>query len=144
MVHISRVNLVLHSAKVDTVRQSPVNLDGQDSTKSVDSTISSLLQNTGELNEIGTHERGKSIRGFRWYPSCLWIFSFVSVISYILSVLISLQNKENIFLKMYCSLQYNLWIYFVIFSASLYRITCFSIQCIGETTSHYIRFDLWN
>ena len=35
LVHIRRVNLEEHGAKVDTVRYSPVNLVGQDSTKSV-------------------------------------------------------------------------------------------------------------
>ena len=46
LVHVNRVDLVYHSAKVDTVQWSPVNLVGQDSTKSVYSTISSLLYNT--------------------------------------------------------------------------------------------------
>ena len=40
LVHIIRVNLVKNSTKVDTVRESPENLVGQDSTKSV---IFSLL-----------------------------------------------------------------------------------------------------
>ena len=44
LVHISRVNLEEHGAKVETLRYSPVNLVGQDSTKSVYSTISRLLQ----------------------------------------------------------------------------------------------------
>ena len=35
--------------KVETVRYSPYNLVGQDSTKSVNSTVSSLLQFTGSL-----------------------------------------------------------------------------------------------
>ena len=46
LVQISRVNLEEHSPKVDTVRQSPINLVGQDGTKSEYSTISNLLQNT--------------------------------------------------------------------------------------------------
>ena len=41
--YISRVNWEEHGTKVETVRHSPVNLDGQASTKSVYGTISSLL-----------------------------------------------------------------------------------------------------
>ena len=45
LVHIRGVNLDDHSAKVGTVRKSPFNTDGQDSTKSGYSTISSSFQN---------------------------------------------------------------------------------------------------
>ena len=46
LVHTSRVNLEEQSTKVETVRYSLGNLVGQDSTESVYSTITSLLQST--------------------------------------------------------------------------------------------------
>ena len=46
LVHISRVNLEILGTRVETVRYSLVNWNGKDSTKSVYSTISSLLQST--------------------------------------------------------------------------------------------------
>ena len=42
LVHIRRVNLVEHGAKIETVKQT-INLVGHDSTKSVYCTISRLL-----------------------------------------------------------------------------------------------------
>ena len=50
MDHIRRVNLDEYDSKVDTVWLSPVNLVGQDSTKRVNSTISSLLQFTVNMD----------------------------------------------------------------------------------------------
>ena len=46
LVQFRRVNSEEHGTKGETVRSSPVNLDGQDSTTSVYRTISSLLQST--------------------------------------------------------------------------------------------------
>ena len=57
LVHTSRVNLEEHGSKVGTVRQSPVNLVGQNKTKSVYSTISSLLQSTLILASFYLHDK---------------------------------------------------------------------------------------
>ena len=46
MAEIRLVNSVEHGAKVETVRYGPVNLVGRESTKSVYSTISKVLQIT--------------------------------------------------------------------------------------------------
>ena len=46
VVHITRVNLEDYGTKVGSVRYSPVNLGGRDSTKSVNSTILRILQST--------------------------------------------------------------------------------------------------
>ena len=48
LVHITWVNLEDYGTKVGSVRYSPVNLGGRDSTKNVYSTILSLLQSTVE------------------------------------------------------------------------------------------------
>ena len=69
LVHTSRVNLEEHGAKVDTVRSSPVNLDGQDSTKSVYMFTHAFMF----TSEVYRPKRFEGYRTFLQIPNVLWI-----------------------------------------------------------------------